>query len=1322
VSQAQLNFIKAMVQAHVDPMYSAFVKATNSSSGSLNYTQTISANLAITGGLIVCGSTSNPNYGCSNSDDDGTAAYVQALLWYITGNQTYANNAINLMNYYAQNVTGYGNVNGQNLPGIGTVSSLNTPLQAAWDSQKWPRAAEIIRYSNAGWPPAQAAAFGQWMNNIMVPQLINGTSSNGNWETSMIEGLIGIGVYNDDAAVFNQGVTYWKQRMPAYFYYYTDGSSPVPAPRGTANWYGQTVFDPSMNGISQESCRDFGHAQYGISGIMDAAETAHIQGETPDLYEDVEVLTGSAAAGDAGQGTFAVNAQDRLTSALEFNAYYLLNNPVPATLCDDASADQSVANNTIDLVEYPTDEIGYNEYHNRRGLDLPYTIQYLNQTIRQISDPTEYHIMVYETLTHGGDAAQLPPFMMWTNATSTTVQTGSTSAPYTVTVVPGSNANPSVTLSVSGLPVGASYDFTPATVTGAGTSTLQITAGTSTVPGAYPLTITGTGGGKTYTNSLSLVISEVNANFSLASVPSVVSVTAGDAASFPVTLTPLNNYLGNVNLSVTSGLPPGAVATFTPATVTNASQSSMLKVLTQGITPPGAYNLTISGTDGVLTNTTQSQLIVGPISNACIAQMGYYWVTGSIPEQTGTFTAEWDATPSLTGTENANVGLTYTNMQSVDGTGTYTDLSVAGRFNPSGDIDARNGAAFSALATIPYTAGQTYHFRAVVNVPAATYSMYVTPPGQSEIAIGTNYAFRTGAATGTPPSINYWNATAQVGSLALCNMVIETPSFALSPSPDLQTVKANSSTSYTVAMTPIDGYSGNVALSATGLPAGATASFKPATLTGNVTSSTMTVSTSAATTTGTNPIAITGSDGTLTNTAYVELAVTPPCQVPSATAQSVSVPEYGTQAITLAGIPGAYCASTDSLTSAVTANPSHGALTGTAPNLVYTPTTGYVGSDSFSFTVSDSNAATPTSSPATVNIVVATSTCQAPSATSQTVSLTENGALAVTLAGTPGSGCGATDTLTSTVTVNPMHGVLTGTAPNLEYTPTQGYVGSDSFSFTMTDSTALTAPGNAATINITVAAPVTGIAVLSSVTPQVILAGSPAISLTVNGSGFIPNSIVQWNGSSRTTSYVSATQLTAALTPTDLSTPGLMSVTVSNPGTSGGVSAHTTLAVDSNTEISLIAKITSYTVAPGNSVSTPLTFQNLASGSWTTVQCYNLPSGANCSYNQQTETITITTGLSTPAGTYQVLVVGNFNAMSQQAQSTHSSGTRMLCGLLGLPLGLIWVGRKRRCWLYTSVGILGLLLIFVTGCSSSTAKGPGVTTTQAATTLTITVS
>ncbi len=1194
LSQAQLNYMKIMVQAHQEPFYSAFIKAQNSSSGSLTYVPT--GPPAITNGLIVCGSTSNPNYGCSNSDDDGTAAYVQALLWYITGNQTYANNAINIMNFYAKNVVGYGNVNGQNVGGT-VMSSSNTPLQAAWDSQKWPRAAEIIRYSNAGWPDADAQAFGQWMKTVIQPQLINGSTSNGNWEISMNEGLINIGVYNDDLVTFNLGVTHWKQRLPAVFYYHTDGSAPVPVPRGSTDWNGQTVYDPSVDGVQQETCRDFGHAQYSISGALDAAETAGIQGV--NLYGDIESIT------DAAQGTFNVNAQNRLTSALEFNAYYLLNNPVPTSVCGG----------TVTLQVYPVDEIGYNEYHNRLGLNLPYTLQYLQTVIRQLpaNSLTEYHIMVDESLTHGGDASQLQPFLMWTNGSSATLQSGS-SVSYTVTVVPGSVANPSVALSLNGLPSGISYSFSPTTVSGAGTSTLTITASITAPSGSYPLTITGTSGATTSTNPLSVLVNASNANFAITPTSTLVTTVGGDVASIPLALTPINNYVGTVNLSVT-GLPAGATATFSSSVVTNTSPSSTLTVLTSGTTTPGAYSLTISGTDGVLTNKTTVLLVVNSISNACILNLGNTFVNGTLPAQAGTFTAEWDSAPS-TSLNNSNIGL------SLGAQAAFTGFAVAARFNPSGFIDARNGSAFVAANIIPYTAGTSYHFRAVVNVPANTYSMYVTPAGQAELTVGTNYSFRTEQAGIT--SIDHWDATSSAGTITLCNMVVDTPNFSVSSSPTSQTVTAGTSSAYATTIASIGGYTGNVTLSAAGLPSGATASFKPATLAvgASAVTSTMTVATTATAATGVYPITVTATDGALTNTAYPELTINPPCLTPTATSQKLTVPE--------------------------------------------------------------------------------------------------NTGVAITLAGTVGSGCALTDTLNSSVTVNPSHGVLTGTTPNLFYTPTGGFAGSDNFSFTVTDANAVTTTSSAAAVTITVAAPVSGAPVLGSLTPAVLVAGSTGFVLTVNGSGFTSGSTVLWNGSSRTTTYISSTQLTEVMLASDVSASGLVSITVSNPGTTGGLSAPLTMAIDSTITTSVTAVITSYSVARGQAATAQLIFRNLPAGALTRADCYNLPAGVNCSYSAQTEDLTLTTGVSTPPGTYQVLVVGTVSPPTTASVSGHSKWGESWCCLLGLPLGLMLLGGKRRRWLYPAAGIFGLFLVLIVGCSSGTAPTSSATS-QASMTLTLTV-
>src|SRR5260370_34372327 len=72
---------------------------------------------------------------------------------------------------------------------------------------------------------------------------------------------------------------------------------------------------------------------------------------------------------------------------------------------------------------------------------------------------------------------------------------------------------------------------------------------------------------------------------------------------------------------------------------------------------------------------------------------------------------------------------------------------------------------------------------------------------------------------------------------------------------------------------------------------------------------------------------------------------------PAANAQAVTVPQDTANTVTLTGSdPNT---PPRGLTFTVSANPSHGTLSGTAPNLTYTPAAGYFGADSFQFTVSN---------------------------------------------------------------------------------------------------------------------------------------------------------------------------------------------------------------------------------------------------------------------------------------------------------------------------------------------------------------------------------
>jgi hypothetical protein len=112
------------------------------------------------------------------------------------------------------------------------------------------------------------------------------------------------------------------------------------------------------------------------------------------------------------------------------------------------------------------------------------------------------------------------------------------------------------------------------------------------------------------------------------------------------------------------------------------------------------------------------------------------------------------------------------------------------------------------------------------------------------------------------------------GTLSLGSSV-GSPDFAIAATPGSQTVVSGNSVAYTVSITPQNGFSGTVGLSATGLPGGATASFNPASIAGSG-SSALTVTTTGSTPNGNSTITITGASGSLSHTTTVSLIVNPP--------------------------------------------------------------------------------------------------------------------------------------------------------------------------------------------------------------------------------------------------------------------------------------------------------------------------------------------------------------------------------------------------------------------------------------------------------------
>jgi hypothetical protein len=194
----------------------------------------------------------------------------------------------------------------------------------------------------------------------------------------MMEALLGIGIFLEDANVYNTAVSKFIGRVPAYIYLSSDGAIPRTAPNSTLDtdekiikyWQNQRIF---ADGLSQETCRDFKHTGYGLASIGSVAESMRIQGD--DLY--------TARPSDNGDLRLA----KRLSSAFELHTYFDNGATAPSWLC----------NGTLVLELGPGMEVGYNALHKRLHYNMANTTTYI-QNVRP--EGTNYLFLGWETVTH----------------------------------------------------------------------------------------------------------------------------------------------------------------------------------------------------------------------------------------------------------------------------------------------------------------------------------------------------------------------------------------------------------------------------------------------------------------------------------------------------------------------------------------------------------------------------------------------------------------------------------------------------------------------------------------------------------------------------------------------------------------------------------------------------------------------------------------------------------------------------------------------------------------------------------------------------------
>jgi hypothetical protein len=190
-------------------------------------------------------------------------------------------------------------------------------------------------------------------------------------------------------------------------------------------------------------------------------------------------------------------------------------------------------------------------------------------------------------------------------------QGGNTTYTTTVGALNGFTGN--VGLTVSGLPAGVTWAFSPPSINGSGGSTLTLTVGAGTVANTYPLTIRGDGTFTVHTATVTLIVTPPAPDFTISAGPASQTVKKGGSTTYTVTLAAKNGFSSNVNLSV-SNLPNKASATFSPNPVAGGNGTSTLTVKTgsNGNAGVGTRTLTITGTGGGVTHTTTVGITVTP--------------------------------------------------------------------------------------------------------------------------------------------------------------------------------------------------------------------------------------------------------------------------------------------------------------------------------------------------------------------------------------------------------------------------------------------------------------------------------------------------------------------------------------------------------------------------------------------------------------------------------------------------------------------------------------------------------------------------------------
>jgi hypothetical protein len=248
---------------------------------------------------------------------DGNAAYQNALMWCVTGDEAHARKAVEILNAWSATLK--------------LMNGRDVQLSAGLNGFKFVNAAELMRHTYPAWKGEEVARCERMFREVVLPPIKDfATFANGNWDAACMITIMGIGIFCDDRALFDRAVDYYRH--------------------GEGN--GRLTHYISETGQCQESGRDQQHTQLGLGLLAEACEMAWHQGI--DLYGE---------------------ADNRLLKGFEYTARYNLGEEVP--FAPDVDTTGKYKHKQISTEGRgglrPVFEMVWNHYDIRRGLSAPYT-------------------------------------------------------------------------------------------------------------------------------------------------------------------------------------------------------------------------------------------------------------------------------------------------------------------------------------------------------------------------------------------------------------------------------------------------------------------------------------------------------------------------------------------------------------------------------------------------------------------------------------------------------------------------------------------------------------------------------------------------------------------------------------------------------------------------------------------------------------------------------------------------------------------------------------------------------------------------------------